>query len=318
MLTKIFPILSKYIQVNDSLIVGVSGGPDSVFLLNILAEFSKQMPCKIIIAHVNHGIRGREADKDEKFVKNLAEKFGHKFEAKRVKLAGKSAVEENGRKIRREFFEMLLQKYHAHSIITAHTQDDNVETIIFNFLRGSGLKGLAGMKEKNGFYLKPLLGTGKPEILKFLHRRKIKFCKDKTNDDTRFSRNFIRKKILPLFSKINPSFCAAILRSSSIFRELDDFITLQARQFLKKHRKGSSLFPLKEYESLPEALKTAVIREAFRICKKTAYSLSAIKTAEIRCLLGRKIGNKKIICSKGGGFYLKKGMVKWLWPVHRP
>lgn len=312
MFQKIFHNLSQYIKPYDVIIVAVSGGPDSVFLLHALAEFSKKTPCKIIVAHVNHGIRGHDADKDEKFVKNLAKKNGLKFEVHCVKLVGKSALEEKGRQIRRNFSEKLLKKYHAKWILTGHTQDDNIETIIFNFLRGSGLTGLAGMKEKNGFYLKPLLEISKKEILEFLRKNKIKFCIDETNADIHFRRNFIRKKLLPDFEKINPSFRATLLRNSKIFRELDEFIKFQARDFLKRHKKGEEIFPLKEYEKLPAALKTAVIQEAFKVCKKAAYNLSAIKTAEIRRLFARKIGNKKIICPEKGWFYLKKGIVNWL------
>ena len=242
--TRIDSSLVKYITFGDTLIVGVSGGPDSTFLLNALVEFSATVPYKIIVAHVNHGIRGRKADRDEKFVKNLALQYGLKFEVKRVKLAGKNALEERGRNIRREFFEALCKKYRARWILTAHTQDDNVETIVFNFLRGCGLKGLAGMKVVNGFYLKPLLDIPKSEILKCLLHRKIKFCNDKTNKDIKFRRNFIRKKLVPNFKKINPFFSATILRNSEIFRELDDFVRLQARQFLTKHKAGDVLFPL--------------------------------------------------------------------------
>lgn len=312
MITKLFPIFSQYIKSHDIVTIGVSGGPDSVFLLNVLVEFSRQIPCKIIVAHINHGIRGKDSDDDEKFVKNLAGKFDLKFELKRVKLAGKSALEERGREVRREFFERLRQKYNAKWILTAHTQDDNVETIVFNFLRGSGLGGLAGMKEQNGFYLKPLLGVSKKEILTFLRARKTSFREDKTNKDTKFRRNFIRNKILPLLIEINPSFRNTILRNSAIFRELDDFIKQKARQFLEKHKETGGIFPLKAYELLPSAIKTAVVQEAFKIRKKTAHGLSAIKTAEICRLLSRRIGNKRIICPKGGVFFLKTGMVKWL------
>lgn len=312
MFSKIFPIFSQYIKSHDTITIGVSGGPDSVFLLDILAEFSKQTPCKIIVVHINHGIRGKDSDSDEKFVKNLAEKFGLKFELKRVKLAGKSALEEKGREVRRDFFERLRQKYSAKWILTAHTQDDNVETIIFNFLRGSGLAGLAGMKEQNGFYLKPLLGVSKKEVLAALRAKKIKFCIDKTNKDTKFRRNFIRKKLLPEMEKINPSLRATLLRNSKIFRELDDFIKFQARQFLEKHKKHKEtdgIFPLKEYELLPSAIKTAIIQEAFLIATNSNYRLPYKKVQEIKQMLRRKIGNKKIICSGGGIFSLKKGIV---------
>ena len=316
MLEKILPILSHHIAQNDTIIVGVSGGPDSTALLLLLMEFSRRLPCEIIVAHVNHGIRGAASNNDEKFVKKLAKKHGLKFEVKRVKLAGKSALEERGRIVRREFFEKLREKYGAHFILTAHTEDDQLETIIFNFLRGSGPKGLAGMNVLEGAYLKPLLCIPKKEILAYLKSKKQMYCRDSTNHDTHFRRNYIRKKIIPLLLKINPSLRKTLLRSSIIFKELSQLTRAQAQDFLKGTRralagKRHAIFSLNEYNDLPAALQRAVIQEAYRQGSKKSYALPLVKVMEIARMLDRNIGNKKIICGGGGQFVLKKGVVEY-------
>jgi len=321
-------LLVKHLRQNDRVIVGVSGGPDSTFLLMEVVGFFKDKNA-IVVAHVNHGVRGKEAYADEKFVQNLAKAHGLKFEVKRVKLAGKSGMEEKGRTIRREFFEKLRVKYGAKWILTAHTEDDNVETIIFNFLRGAGLAGLSGMKIVDGAYLKPLLHTSKSEILADLKVKKAKFCIDCTNADTKYSRNLLRLKILPLLAKINPSFKKTLVRNGAIFAQIDTYIKAQARDFLdnmslRASAKQSSQesttdgdfpkiisFLLKNYKALPEAIATEVIQEVYRRGMKTRYSLPYVKLQEITGMLSKGIGNKKIACGGGGCFALNQGIVKF-------
>lgn len=305
-------LLVKYLHQNDKVIVGVSGGPDSTFLLMEVIGFFKGKNT-IVVAHVNHGVRGKEADDDEKFVRNLAKAHGLKFEVKRVKLAGLSGVEERGRAIRREFFEKLHVKYGAKWILTAHTEDDNVETIIFNFLRGAGLAGLSGMKIVDGAYFKPLLNTSKSEILADLKVKKTKFCVDRTNADTKYSRNLLRLKILPLLAKINPSFKKTLVRNGAIFAQIDAYIKVQANDFLdKKGARKNRAFLLKDYKSLPEAIAFEVIQEVYRSGMKTRYSLPFVKLQEITGMLSKGIGNKKIVCGGGGCFILNRGIVKFV------
>lgn len=310
MLEKVHSVLAQYLTKDDRVIVGVSGGPDSAALLDILAQYYQSLQTSLTIAHINHGIRGAAADADEKFVRKLAKSYGLKCEVKRVKLAGKTHQEELGRKIRRQFFEKLRAKYRAKWIVTAHTQDDQIETIVFNFLRGAGLAGLAGMKMVNGSYLKPFLHLPKAEILQYLKERKLKFRTDVTNDDTRYRRNFIRVKILPLLLEANPAFKKNLLRNSALFAVLDDWLRKEAKDFLTQHQKGERLFPLKAYETLPDALKLQVIQEAYRMRKGATYRLPLVKVSEISRMLSRRIGNKKIILPGGGVFRLNKGVVE--------
>ncbi|MBI5412715.1 tRNA lysidine(34) synthetase TilS [Candidatus Peregrinibacteria bacterium] len=316
---KFLKTLSGYVSIGDAIIVGVSGGPDSCALLDLLVEFSREVKIKIVVAHINHGIRGREADLDENFVKSLAKKHGLKFEVLRVKLLGKVALEERGRNIRRQFFEKLLKKYKARWIITAHTQDDQIETIVMNFLRGSGPAGLKGMDIASRKYLKPLLGVSKRKILDYLKARKLKFCTDRTNDDTSLRRNFIRKKMLPLIFSLNPDFRKTILRNEVLFGQINKWLTAEAKKFLEEHlrraataKRGGApcaLFTRAEFQKLPEAVKMSVIQEAYRKAKKTHYRLPFIKVGEILNLIKKGIGKKQIQCPGGGVFLMEKGKV---------
>ncbi len=303
MTSGVFLLLSRHILPHDSLIVGVSGGPDSVALLDVLC--SPSLHAHLIVAHVNHGIRGTASDADEKFVRKLAKSYGLKCEVKRVKLAGKMHQEELGRKIRRGFFEKLRIKHSAKWILTAHTRDDQIETIILNFLRGSGPAGLAGMKVRRSFYVKPFLKTPKAEILKYLKDKKLKFRTDATNNDTSYRRNFVRKKILPLFAKVNPSFRKTLLRNAATFRSLSVWTNRQAEQFLN----GSDSFSAKEFQKLPLAMRRAVLQGSFQKFSKQSYRLSSVRIAEMLRLVQRNVGNKKIMLPGGGVFYLNTGLV---------
>lgn len=315
-------IFSQYIAAGATIVVGVSGGPDSTALLHLLVGFSKKTSCRIIIAHVNHGLRGKAADRDENFVKKLAARYGLTYEVKRVTLKGKTRLEEQGRVARKTFFEALQKKFSAQWILTAHTRDDHVGTILFNFFRGSGPAGLAGMNVVSGAYLKPLRDVTKTELLAYLKSEKLKFCVDATNSDSRFTRNFIRTKILPLILKVNPSLAETLTRNAAIFDELDIWLREEAQKFLGQHigkpsrnasamssEKSHILFPLNAFESLPKALKMAVIQEAYKSAMGAHYALPLVKVQEILRMLSRRIGNKKIVCGGGGTCMLKSGLI---------
>lgn len=297
--------LLENLQPNDTVILGISGGPDSTALLRLLVEFALTKPIKIIVAHVNHGIRGRDSVRDELFVKKLSAKYKLKFELKRVRLAGMAGVEEKGRAIRRDFFEKLAKKYKARFILTAHTKDDNVETIVFNFLRGTGIRGLAGMQVLNGIYLRPLIGTHKKELLDYLKDIEQPFCKDATNDDATYSRNFVRKKILPMFERINPSFREGLIRNSKIFFEVDGLIRAKVREIVNKKNEIDA----RKFSRLPNAIQTAVIQEMYRKKAKNYYSLPNKNVQQVIELVVKNIGNKKIQCPGHITFVLKMGIL---------
>ncbi len=221
----VFDFCEAHLKTNDTIIVGVSGGPDSTALLHALALFAKKHPLTIIVAHVNHGIRKQGAKHDELFVKKMAAALGFECKVKKVTLTG-SGLEEKGRKVRRAFFEELARTYGASGIFTAHTKNDQLETILFNVIRGAYIGGMAGMRRVEGLYMKPFLAVTKKEILAYLKINKVRFCHDDMNDDTAYTRVFLRKKIIPLLEKINPSLSQTVSKNAELFQLLEDTLNL--------------------------------------------------------------------------------------------
>lgn len=175
-------------------VVAVSGGVDSVVLLNMLV---KQKGLQLIVAHYDHGIR-EDSKKDMEFVQNLANKYGLVFEYAEGHL-GKNASEDTARRCRYAFLKKILNKYKADAIITAHHQDDVVETIIINLLRGTRRKGLSSL-QNSSILIRPLLTLPKSEIIKYAQKNKLSWCEDSTNSSPDYLRNRVRLNIVPKFS----------------------------------------------------------------------------------------------------------------------
>lgn len=304
--------LEKLLENKKTVVLGVSGGPDSVFLLMCLLKFKKSRPenhpLKIIIAHVNHSLRGKQSDLDEKFVRELAEKSELKFEKIRadVKSLAKKfdlSIEAAGRKIRYEFFLSLLKKYKADTILTAHHSDDNLETVLLNFLRGAGLKGLSGMEEisthSNGLKLiRPLLCVTKKEILSFLKKQKIKFRKDSSNLDTKIPRNFLRSKVIPQLKKLNPNLAQTILKNSQNIKEIQNSLEEKAEEWIEKNtiktsKKLFSVFNLKPLQSQPKVLQKEILRLIYAKKEGTTKDVSSAHIDEVVEIINRNIGKKQ-------------------------
>ncbi len=221
----------KSIPPNSKLILAISGGPDSVYLLYKIINLSKNKKLSLHIAHLNHNTRGKQSNTDEIFVKNLAKKFNIPATFYKLSHTGgpecppsKQLSEEYLRKQRYKFLEKVRRREKADFIITAHHQDDQIETIIFNFFRGTGPTGLIGMKEKQGVIFRPLLNISKEQILKYLTKNNIKYQVDNSNQNTNYNRNLIRHQILPLIKKINLNPSKSILNLQQILNSQQDFI----------------------------------------------------------------------------------------------
>ncbi len=171
-------------------VVAVSGGVDSVVLLHKLLQIPE---LELIVAHVDHGMRTESAD-DAKFVESLARQYGLRFESTQLKL-GNEASESTARKARYEFLQKIREKYSAAAIITAHHQDDVIETMILNLLRGTNRKGLSSLKSTNDI-MRPMLEESKTEITDYARLHKLDWHEDNTNLDTKYLRNFVRHRIV--------------------------------------------------------------------------------------------------------------------------
>jgi tRNA(Ile)-lysidine synthase len=222
------------IHPGDHILVAVSGGADSVALLSILKELSPRLRLRLTVAHLNHQIRGRDADKDEQFVRQLARKLRLTFAGGKVnvpRLAGRLGIslEMAGRKARYAFFEKAARKHGCDVVATAHTADDAVEGVLVMLIRGCGLQGLTGMAPSGRVVkikiIRPLLETDRKTIEKYLHARNIAWREDMSNRDLSFMRNRVRHELLPLLEKkYNKGIKGCLHRMSGMLREENDFI----------------------------------------------------------------------------------------------
>lgn len=187
----------------DTVICAVSGGADSVCLLDVMTNIASKLGVKVECAHLNHNLRGKESDGDEQYVKTLCEKYSVPFHSKSVdvlKDAKGMSIEEAARRVRYEFFDELTANRNAR-ILTAHTVNDNTETFFINLIRGSGSRGLCGIPLVRGNVSRPLLCVQRAEIIEHLSKIGLEYRTDSTNSDTAYLRNFIRHEIIPRFSE---------------------------------------------------------------------------------------------------------------------
>ncbi len=231
-------------------LIALSGGADSSLLLRLCVSYAKENPHKLYAAHVNHSIRGDDADSDELFCKELCEKLGVEFFsfcADIPKIAAESgeSIEGAARRIRYEFFAKIMREKNIKILATAHNADDNLETQIFNLSRGAGLSGLSGIPRvrecEGGMLVRPILDLPKREILVLCAEYGIDFVTDKTNDDTEYSRNRIRANIIPELEKLTASPQKAAMRCADSLREDEKYLTSLAEEFLQKNSAGAGV-----------------------------------------------------------------------------
>jgi tRNA(Ile)-lysidine synthase len=249
-----FIIRQGLLSLDDRVLVGVSGGPDSVALLHLLYDLREEMGLHLEIAHLQHGIRGEEAREDARFVAELAEKLGLPFHLKEVNLrqiksaAGKGNLEALARAERYRFFVDVARERNLGKIATAHTQDDQAETLLMWFLRGAGLKGLGGMPpvhELDGIIdsagrlivIRPLLGVSRAEIEEYLNEKQLTFRLDHSNQDLSFLRNWIRLKLIPqLKEKMDRNLPARLAQQAELIREEDALLDTLAHAAINEIR----------------------------------------------------------------------------------
>ena len=205
---EILNINKKYnlIENNDNIVVGFSGGPDSVFLVEMLKKLQHFFNFKIYLVHINHLLRGEDADSDENFSFEYAKKNNLEIFIKRIpvkeiaKEIGKT-LEEVGREERYKFFSEIYEKVGATKIATAHNKDDQIETFLFRLIRGTSLQGLEGIKIKNNNVIRPISEIYKKDILEYLNKNEIQYKIDKTNFENEFTRNSIRLDLIPFIEE---------------------------------------------------------------------------------------------------------------------
>ncbi len=217
----------KLIRPGQTIVIGLSGGADSVCLFNLLSDIYEEYEITLVPAHVHHGIRGDEADRDEEFVRRIVAEKGMECVVCTVDAPGFAkekglTLEEAARILRYGELERILEERNADSIAIAHHRDDQAETVLMNLFRGTGATGLSGIRPKSGDRIRPMLFASKKEILEYLSENNIIFVEDSTNNCPDYTRNRIRSELIPMIEELYPqavSHIAAAAEDVEVWRE---------------------------------------------------------------------------------------------------
>ena len=314
---KILHTIKKYnlIENGDSIVIGVSGGPDSICLLYVLNDLKKELNFKIYVAHINHMIR-KEADEETEYVKSFCKNIGVECFTKKIDVIGiakelKVGTEEAGRKIRYDFFEEVLRNTNSNKIATAHNNNDKVETIIMNILRGSGISGLKGLDPiRENKFIKPLIETSREEIENYCEDNKLNPRIDKSNNENIYTRNKVRNCVIPYIKKeFNPNILKTINRLSEVATEENEYlndvtqkafneicISLEklviAEDCTNEKINNKIILDLKKFNNLELVIKRRLILYTINELLGTTDGIEKVNIDDIIKLCSNNIGNK--------------------------
>ena len=237
-----FLLNHRLLAKGEKIIVAVSGGVDSIVLLDLLSELRGAFEWELTVAHLNHDLRGSESLDDQHFVESAAKSYGYECYSERANTRAiaelrHQSIQEAARELRYEFFGKLRKSLGFQKIATAHHADDNAETMIFNFLRGAGVQGLSGIPKfrRDLDVVRPLLGCTRKELLSYAEEKKLRHREDSSNAKSEYSRNFIRQSVIPVIQEnINPNLVATLSQSSVIFDQLERYLGGEVRRIVPK------------------------------------------------------------------------------------
>lgn len=246
---------------NDSVVIGVSGGPDSMALLNLFLELKKEIDLNIVCAHINHNVR-KESAEEEKFLNTFCNINSISFEVMKIESYGDDNFQNEARTKRYEFFRELINKYNSKYLFTAHHADDLIETILMRISRGSSLKGYSGFQKEvemdNYKIIRPLISKTKEEILLYNKDNKIKYVTDLSNEKDTYTRNRYRKYILPFLKKEDPKIHEKFEKFSNVLLEYNSYIEKEAIKQMKEVYVQKTL-NIKKYLKLEDIIKKKII-----------------------------------------------------------
>ena len=320
---KIIKIIKEHnlIENGDKVVVGVSGGPDSICLVDILNEIRNEgkVNFELVVCHINHMIR-EDAGEDEEFVRKYCEEKQIPFFVKHAKVEEiakdmKIGTEEAGRKIRYEFFEEIANQTCANKIATAHTKNDNVETVLMNLIRGSGTSGLKGIKPiRDKKFIKPLIETSREEIEKYCEEKHLNPRHDKTNDENIYTRNKVRNILIPLIkSEFNPNIVDTIDRLSKLVDKENEYLDKLTeegyKKILIKEEKQEIILNLKRFNEENEVIKSRLILYTIKKLFGQTNGIEKIHIDDIIKLCKNNIGNKYLTPNKNIKILVNKGKI---------
>ena len=281
----------------DRVVVAFSGGIDSTALIYILNSLGKKLKIKLFAAHLNHQIRGKDAEADASFVKKTSEKLGipcfiEKFDVPGFAKQEKLNLEDAARRMRYEFLERIAAKAGANKIALAHTADDNIETFLMRLIRGTGMKGLEGIPPVRDKIIRPMIELYRKEIERYLSSKKITARIDKTNYETKYLRNRVRRNLIPALESYNPNIRESLIRAISAANAVQDFVESKAKEAFKKvvslKTNDEIRFNIKEFLKIDAMLKGEVLRLAIVAVKKDLVDISRVHIDDIIDQLEKK------------------------------
>lgn len=310
MITKVLDLIKKNSMINngDSIVVGVSGGPDSVCLLHVLWRLREELNLRIVAVHINHMLRGSESDRDEEYVKSLCEKMNIELQALRIDIKKISkeknqSLEETGRDERYRHFGIIADNIGASKIAVAHNKNDQAETVLMNIIRGSGLDGLKGMDYVRGRIIRPLLDVERSEIETYCEVNKLNPITDSSNLDNIYSRNKIRLNVIPYIDSLfDCNLVKSIDRMNRLIKDDIDFIDNKINKMyytsvLKKESEEVELL-LGKIKNMHVAAKRRIIRKSINEVKGNVKGIESIHIENILEMIDNgKVGSK--LCLPG-------------------
>lgn len=303
MLKKIEQYVSKWdmLKKEDKVIAGVSGGADSICLLFVLLELQKRIPFELVVVHVNHGLRGEDADGDEAYVRDLCKKYGIACEiySENVELIAKNrkqSTEEAGRDVRRAAFQKTMEVYGGTKIALAHHKNDSVETFFMNLARGTGIKGLGGIRPVSGVYIRPLLCLERAEIEAYLQKQKILYREDATNASDDYTRNRIRNHVIPYMEQeVNAKTVSHISETMTQLQEIQKFLEEQTKKCFElcvKEQENGYLVLEEYFTKAPLVLQPLILKEVLVRISGKEKDLEEVHLQALQTLFMKQVGRK--------------------------
>ena len=308
---KVLETIKKYnlIEDGDKIVIGVSGGPDSIALLNILLKIKKEniINFNIVVCHINHMIR-EEANDDEEYVSNFCKKYNIEFYSQKIeiqKIARDSRIgtEEAGRNARYDFFDEILEKTSSNKIATAHTANDNAETVLMNIIRGSGTSGLKGIEAKRDNIIRPLIECVRSEIEKYCEENQLEPRIDKTNFENIYTRNKVRNMLIPYIKEnFNPNIIDGINRLSDLSKQENEYLEKETEKAYRKiliiAKNDEIILDLKLFNLQELVIKQRLVLYTINILFGTRSGIEKKHIEDIIKLCCNNIGNKFLIPNK--------------------
>ena len=332
MKNKILGTIKKYnmIQNGEKVVLAVSGGPDSICMLDILNDIKNDLSIdlkfEIIVAHVNHMIR-EEAEDDERYVKKYCEEkqiefYSKSIDVKKIANNNKIGLEEAGRKERYNFFDEVLNKTNAQKIAIAHNKNDNVETVLMHILRGSGINGLKGIEAKRGKYIRPLINCERNEIEEYCNEKNLQPKIDKTNFENEYTRNKIRNLLIPYIQKeFNPNIIKTIDRLSDLVTQEENYMDNQVKKIYEEILVDEKLkdkiieLDLKKFNTQEKVIKSRLILYTITRLFGNSKGIEKIHIEDILKLSDNNIGNKYLTPNKNIKILVKNHKIYFIGQV---